>query len=121
MNTADKVQFIEQDGERRFAVLPIADWELILDRLDELEAVRAFDAGVVGETFPEEVVHRLVAGENPLRVFREYRGLSLRGLAECAGLSAAYLSDIETGKRDGTIETMKKIAAALGLDLDDIV
>lgn len=37
------------------------------------------------------------------------------------GLAPAYLSQIETGKRDGTLETYRKIAEALNLTLDDLV
>jgi transcriptional regulator with XRE-family HTH domain len=36
------------------------------------------------------------------------------------GLAPAYLSQIETGKRDGTLETYRKIAEALNLTLDDL-
>ena len=113
-------QFIEQDGERRFAVLPIAEYEALLERLDEAEAVRDYDAARGQETFPEDVAARLVAGDNPVRVFREARGLSLRALAERAAISPAHLSDIETGGRRGSVDVLKRIAAALALDLDDI-
>jgi DNA-binding XRE family transcriptional regulator len=41
-------------------------------------------------------------------------------LAEATGLAAPYISQLETGKREGTIETFKKIAAALRVDIDDI-
>jgi transcriptional regulator with XRE-family HTH domain len=35
-------------------------------------------------------------------------------------LNFAYLSQIETGARKGTTATMKKLAEALGIDLDDL-
>jgi mRNA interferase RelE/StbE len=73
------------------------------------------------EHFPIEVVDRLMAGENPLKVFREYRGLTQKELAKAAGLGAVYLSQIETGKRRGSTETLRKLARALDLDLDDLV
>ena len=41
------------------------------------------------EAIPDAVVGRLLDGENPVRVWREYRGLSLRSLAERAGISAS--------------------------------
>ena len=34
---------------------------------------------------------------------------------------AAYLSRIETGKRDGTVGTMRKLAEALRLSIDDLI
>jgi transcriptional regulator with XRE-family HTH domain len=47
--------------------------------------------------------------------------MSLAGLAAQAGIGKGYLSQIENGERTGTIETLKKLAAALGADLEDIV
>ena len=51
--------------------------------------------------------------------WREYRGLTIKAFAETSGLATAYLSQTETGKREGTIGTFKKIAAALRIDIDD--
>src|SRR3546814_3871263 len=60
------------------------------------------------------MVERLLDGENPVRVWREHRGLTVKALAERAGISAAYLSQIEGGQRDGSLDTMRKIAEACG-------
>jgi transcriptional regulator with XRE-family HTH domain len=35
-------------------------------------------------------------------------------------LNFTYLSQIETGARKGPVETMKKLAEALGVDLGDL-
>jgi transcriptional regulator with XRE-family HTH domain len=66
------------------------------------------------------VIDRLIARENPVRVWREHRGHSLRQLAQRAGMGIGYLSQIENGERKGTVDTLKKIAAALNVDLDDL-
>lgn len=79
------------------------------------------DAVVGGEHVPFEIVERLSAGAAPVRVWREHRGLSLRALAGRAGLSPALLSEIETGKKDGSIKTLAALARALGVDLDDLI
>ena len=63
----------------------------------------------------------MLDGENRIAVWRDFRGLSAKALAEAAGITQAYLSQIETGKRDGTIGTMKKIAEALEVTIDDLV
>jgi transcriptional regulator with XRE-family HTH domain len=42
-------------------------------------------------------------------------------LAEAAGISRAYLAQIETGKRDGTLSLQRSFADALGVGLDDSV
>lgn len=44
----------------------------------------------------------------------------LVALAAAAGISAAYLSQIEGGRREGTLSTMAAIARALGVRLDDL-
>jgi transcriptional regulator with XRE-family HTH domain len=48
------------------------------------------------------------------------RGLSSKELADRTGLSAPYLSQIETGRREGSFVTMRKIAEALGISLNDL-
>lgn len=60
-------------------------------------------------------------GQNPIKVWREYRQLTQRQLAEAVGMSAPYLSQIETGKRTGTTEVLTAIAKVLKVSLDDIV
>jgi DNA-binding XRE family transcriptional regulator len=90
------------------------------DMLEDTAATAAFHFTRDQETVPIEVVDRLVTGENPVKVWREHRGLSQVALAERAGLNIAYLSQIETGARKGSVRTMKKLAEALGLELDDL-
>jgi transcriptional regulator with XRE-family HTH domain len=50
-----------------------------------------------------------------------YRALSQHELAAKAKISASYLSQIETGKRNGKVEVLKAIAGALDVTLDDII
>ena len=72
------------------------------------------------EYLPVEITRRLTAGEVPVRVWREHRGLSARALASRAGISAAYLSQIESGKKPGSFDAMAKLARALGVDMEDL-
>lgn len=84
------------------------------------EQLKAFAQADEGERLPHEMVKRLCE-ENPLRVWREYRGFSGRKLAEAAGISSAYLSDIEKGKKDGSVAVLKRLAEILRVDVDDII
>jgi DNA-binding XRE family transcriptional regulator len=109
------------------AVTETEDADLVVVRPADLEeliedaaATAAFHSTRNQEKVPAEVVNRLIAGESPIKVWREYRGLSQRALAARAGLNFAYLSQIETGTRKGPTETMKKIAAALDLEFTDL-
>jgi len=107
-------------------VLPAADYACLLDAVEMAEDVAAFDefdrklAAGEEELIPAEIVDRILAGENRVRVWREHRAVSLKALAEAAGLTPAYLSQVETGKRDGTLDTYRKLAKALRVTLDEL-
>lgn len=60
-------------------------------------------------------------GENPVRFFRGKAGLTQVVLAKKAGISRTYLTEIETGAKNGSIQAMKNIADALGVSMDDLV
>lgn len=110
------------DGEPAFAVLPYAEYERLLDAADEAAAGRAYDAykATGPETCPDSVAERLVAGESPVKVFREYRGMTQKRIAEAAGINQACMSRIESGTRTGSLDVLRRIAAALNVDLDAI-
>jgi transcriptional regulator with XRE-family HTH domain len=46
--------------------------------------------------------------------------MSAKELADATGLAAPYISQLDTGKREGSIETFKRIATARRVDIDDI-
>ena len=118
-----KIQIIERDGEPEYAVLPFAEFERLRQLAEEADDVRAFDTGMAddAEAVPHEVVQRLVAGESPVRVWREYRGLTQTALAERASLDKTYLSQIESGRKRGSIDALTRLADALSLDVDDLL
>ena len=72
------------------------------------------------ELLPESFVNELVEGANPVKVWREYRGMTQKKLADAAGIRVPYLSQLETGRRKGSLEVMRAIAAKLGVTIDDI-
>ena len=87
------------------------------------EDLAAYDAAGIRdeERFPAEVADRLIAGESPLKVFREYRGLTQGRLAEAAKTTAPYLSQIENGRRTGSVGLLQRLADALRVEIDDLV
>ena len=97
------------------------------DERELLEDIRDYNAIMAAleegeeELIPSEVVYAILDGANPIRVWREYRGLTQQQLAEAAGISKPYLSQLETGKRTGTAEVLAAIARALNISLDDLV
>ena len=79
------------------------------------DAVKAADDG-----FRVPGAHAILDGTHPVKAWREYRGFTQDALAEKAGISKAYLSQIETGKRIGVAKTLKALAAALGVTLNEL-
>jgi DNA-binding XRE family transcriptional regulator len=93
------------------------------EELEEAADIAAYDAAVAGdeELFPMEVVRRLIEGEHPVKVFREYRGLTQAQLAKAVGIHPTYLSQIETRRRTGSTGLLRRLAAALGVTVDDLL
>ena len=87
----------------------------------EAAALRAALAAGHEERISAAFANRIIDGENALRVYREYRGLTQVALAEKSGVSRSYIADIETGSRDGTVSAYRKLADALGVLIDDLV
>ncbi len=116
-----RVQILEMDGQATFAVVPIELWERVRELLEDADDARAFDEALAaddGFRIPLEVVkNEFEQGMHPVRAWREFRRLSQDELALQAGISKAYLSQIENGRRRGSTATMGKLAGALGVPM----
>ena len=94
------------------------------ENLADSQAALAVQARIddgIEEFVPETVVNRLTDGESPLRVWREYRGISQAALARAANTSRAQIAGIEAGGRADSVRTLRRLAGALGIEPDDIV
>ena len=122
-----RLQVIDTPDGERMVVLPLNEYEQLCEAAENLADIQAFDEAKrrleegMEELIPAEFADRIIDGENPVRVWREFRSLSVKELAEKAEISGAYLSQIEGGSREGSISTLKALATALSLDLVDIV
>lgn len=75
----------------------------------------------VPEPEPEpEPLWREALGRS-LRASREERGGRLVDVAERAGISPQYLSEIERGRKEPSSEMIAAVTGALGLDLADLL
>lgn len=107
--------------------IPLREYQVLCHAAGELDDLRAFDRAKAtlatgdDELVPAETFNRLLAGDNPLRVWRELRGLTRSGLASTSGLNRIQIADIEAGRRKGSLETARKLAQALGISIDDLV
>ncbi len=63
---------------------------------------------------PEEILNALTARqESPVKILRKYRGMTQAELADASDISRPYLTEIETGKKDGSIRAIRSLAQAL--------
>ncbi len=71
---------------------------------------------------PENALEALsLKTDNPIKIIRKARGLTQKDLAKASGISRPYLTEIETGKKDGSIRALKSLAEALNVSLEMLV
>ena len=120
------VQIIEKNGQPEWVVIPYEEYQRLLEEMEMLQDIRDYDeakrAIATGEELiPSEVTYAILEGGNPIRVWREYRGLTQQQAADKAGISKPYLSQLESGQRKGTTEVLMTIAKVLNVSLEDLV
>ena len=122
----ETIQIIERNGKPEWAVLPYEEYLKLIEQAELLEDIRDFDEISAAiqrgeeELIPAEVVNAILDGKSPIKVWREYRGLTQQQLADMIGISKPYLSQLETGKRTGTTDVLSAIAEALKVSLEQV-
>lgn len=117
------VQIIRRDGQPEWAVLPYAEYEALVEAAEMLADMRTYDEAKARlasgeETVPAEVTFAIQDGASPIAAWRKHRKLSQQQLAAEAGISKAYLSQLEAGKRSGATAVLARLARVLHVDLD---
>jgi ribosome-binding protein aMBF1 (putative translation factor) len=108
------------------------DWKALIARMEDIEdreamaAVLAYEDQVGEEVarrdyLTSDELRRILADESPVKVWREKRGLSQRELAEKAVVSASYLAEIETGKKPGSAEALRKLSRVLAISMENLM
>ncbi|MEW5828964.1 MAG: helix-turn-helix transcriptional regulator [Chloroflexota bacterium] len=121
------VQIIKQNDKPEWAVIPYETYLQLVEKAEMLQDVQDYDSVKAAlergdeELIPSEVVYAILDGENAIKVWREYRGLSQQETAQKAGISVPYLSQLETNKRKGSLDVLTAIAKALRVSLENIV
>lgn len=107
--------------------IPLDEYKALKLAAEDLDDLNAYDRTMAAiargdeELIPSEYAKRMIAGESPVRVWREYRGLTQMALAEMSGVNRVQIADIEAGRKSGSVETVRKLAGALGVMIDDLV
>jgi DNA-binding XRE family transcriptional regulator len=120
-----RIEKITRNG-REFAVLPMERLKKLIDDAEMLADVKVFDEAMAriasgeDELIPFEIIERRLAGESTVKIWREYRGLTQEALAKTSTVSRSMIAAIESKHKTGGIATLKKLAGALKVDLDEI-
>lgn len=106
--------------------IPREEYDRLLAAVEDLADLRSYDRAMAAlaagedELIPADHANRLLNGENALRVYRDLRGLTQAALAEKSGVKRVTVAEIETGRKHGSIATLRALADALGVSLDDL-
>ncbi len=115
-------QIIRTPSGEELVVLPRAEYEALLERADheaeDADDVAIYDARKAelasgGVVLPPEVSAAILRGESRLKAIRNWRDKTQLYLNFKTGISQGYLSDLESGRRAGTPETIAKLAKVL--------
>lgn len=126
----DDLQIIKSPKGEEMVVLSRKEYERLThlaydeDAHDAVFATAQIKKIKSGKTtlIPETVVKAIaVKGVHPVRAWREYRGLTADQLAKKAKLARTTVSQMETGKRKGTIAAYKAIAKVLGIGIESLI
>ena len=127
------VQIIDAPKKGKLAIIPLDEYKRLraLEKLEEKEderdirVAKAIMARVKAgkePLIPAEVVDMTVfGGMHHIRAWRKYRGLTAEKLAKKAKIARAYLTQIETGKRKGTVAVYRALAKALGVSVEHLI
>ena len=117
--TAETVTLSRRDYEALVAAAEDRIDNEAIDSQERREALLGKEAARA-DYLPSPLVDRLLAGESRIRIWREHRGLTLTALAETAGVSVSYLSEIECGRKPGSAAALRAVAGALRVPMDDL-
>ncbi len=103
--------------------IPREEYDRLREAAEELADILAFDQAMQDrdEGIPSDVMRRILQDEHPVRVFRDWRGMTAAELGRRSGVHPVMVHEIETGKKRGSVETVKRLAEALGVRVDDLV
>lgn len=110
---------------KKFVVCPLQEFKKLLLDAEMLNDIQAYDMAKAhlknGDGLvPLSLVKRRLAGENTVKIWREYRGMTQEKLAVVSGVSRGMVGAIEAGHKKPGIGSLKKLAKALRCDLDDL-
>ena len=107
-------------------MIPLEGLQKLMNDSEMLADVRAYDAAKSrldrgdDELIPLTITERRLAGESPVRIWRDHRGLTQEELTKVSLVSRGLIAAIESGHKTGSVTTRKKLASALMVDLENL-
>lgn len=120
-NDRNSIHFTERDGKREYAIVPIEIFERLMEAAEDMDDIALYHAAKVaddGTRLPAEVLYATLDGVHPIKAWRNHHKLTLQALADKAGISKGFLSQIENRKRVGDIKVLTAIARALDVPVN---
>lgn len=112
----------EKDGHIYYLV-PEHELLRLQNLAEDEQDVQDFDNAIheANEFYPQHILDSILNGENAIATFRQYREMTQEQLSQATQLSRAYIAQIETNKKTGSVNTLKKIAHALKIDIELLI
>lgn len=101
-----------------------ACWQAAAEELEDAAAAkRILDSVAAGEEelLSDAELDALLTAASPVGFWRRKRGLTQAALAQAAGVTQGRISQMERNAGGVSVETLKKVAEALRVSLDDLV
>ncbi len=120
----------QKTAKGEVAILPRKEYEALAAKAAEavedagtarLVARARKDVAEGAPLIPMDVVERIAAGEHPIRAVRAWRDITQLELSYRTNIGQGYISDLECGRRKGTVAALRVIAGALRVPLDILI
>lgn len=112
-------QIIRTPSGDEFVVLSRAEYDALVAAADEaaededdieMYDVRKAELAAGGEPLPTEVSALVLRGHSLLAAIRKWKGHTQVSVYQVTDISQGYLSDLESGRRTGSRETLEDLA-----------
>jgi DNA-binding XRE family transcriptional regulator len=114
-------------GGEDIVILPASEFERLVelaedarDIRDAEEALAEIAAGNV-ELLSHAEVQAFLDSPSAIAFWRKRRGMTQSALASRAGITQAYLAQVEGGKRTGDVQLYRRLANVLSVDVEIIL
>ena len=120
----------QKTAKGEVAILPRKEYEVLAAKAAEADE----DAGTArlvararkevadgAPLIPMEVAESIAAGQHPIRAMREWRDMTQLELSYRTNIGQGYISDLESGRRKGTVAALRTIAKSLRVPLEILI